>query len=47
MYGNTMDRHAWKDKPAEYEACGVTELIYQPCDNVPRELEAFMNMAMS
>jgi 5,10-methylenetetrahydromethanopterin reductase len=47
MYGNTMDRHAWKDKLAEYEARGVTELIYQPCDNVPRELEAFMNMAMS
>ncbi|WP_336951724.1 LLM class flavin-dependent oxidoreductase [Sphingobium aromaticivastans] len=47
MYGNTMDRAAWKDKLAEYEARGVTELIFQPVDDVPRELDAFMNMAKS
>lgn len=47
LYGNTMDRGAWKEKLAEYEERGVTELIFQPVDDVPRELDAFMNMAQS
>lgn len=47
LYGNAMDRVKWKEKLAEYEGRGVTELIFQPVDDVPRELDAFMNMAMS
>jgi 5,10-methylenetetrahydromethanopterin reductase len=46
-YGKAMDRGAWKDHLAEFEARGVTEVIFQPVDNVPRELDAFMNMAAS
>ncbi|QDC37767.1 LLM class flavin-dependent oxidoreductase [Sphingobium fuliginis] len=47
LYGNAMDRVGWKEKLAEYEERGVTELIFQPVDDVPRELDAFMNMVMS
>jgi 5,10-methylenetetrahydromethanopterin reductase len=44
-YGNAMDRGAWRAKLDEYEAKGVTELIFQPVHDIPRELEAFMSMA--
>ena len=46
-FGNAMDRSAWKDRLAEFEAGGVTEIIYQPIGDVARELDAFMNVAAS
>lgn len=46
QHGIALDRAAWRNKLAELEANGATEIGYQPAGpNIPRELEAFAKMA--
>jgi 5,10-methylenetetrahydromethanopterin reductase len=45
-HGLALDRAAWRDRMAELEAKGATEIAYQPAGaDIPRELEAFAEMA--
>ena len=44
-HGLALERAAWRDRVAELEAKGATEIAYQPAGaNIPRELEAFAEM---
>ncbi|MGE0486979.1 MAG: LLM class flavin-dependent oxidoreductase [Gammaproteobacteria bacterium] len=44
--GLAMDRGAWRERIAQLEAGGTTEIAYQPAgSDIPRELEAFAALA--
>lgn len=44
--GLALTRDAWKERIAQLEASGVTEIAYQPAGpDIPRELEAFASAA--
>lgn len=43
--GLAMDRGAWRERLAQFEAEGTTEIAYQPAgSDIPRELEAFASV---
>ena len=43
--GVAMDRGAWRERIAELEEQGATEIAYQPAgSNIPRELETFASL---
>ena len=43
--GLALDRGAWRERVAQLESEGTTELAYQPAGkDIPRELETFAEM---
>ncbi|MEM7468626.1 MAG: LLM class flavin-dependent oxidoreductase [Pseudomonadota bacterium] len=43
--GVAMDRGAWRERLAQFEEQGATEIAYQPAgSDIPRELEAFASL---